>query len=336
MPNDNPNPQDAGLLDTTSAVGQEQNNLTQGQPDPAKDGDGSGLTGAPANGTNALMNEDPTKVDLDQSKVGDFPDDWREKMAKGNDKVLNQLKRFGSPVAVAEALLATRQKLSSGEFKKGLSENPSAEELAAYRADNGIPESADKYDTNLDDGLVIGEQDKPYVESFLQAMHSANAPQGVVKQALQAYAANVRDAAEKQAEADEAYRATGEDALRAEWGNEYRANLNGAANFLNTMPEGFRNAILSGRDAEGNALRMNPDVVRALNSMAMQLNPMSTLVSGSGTNANQSIESEMEEIQKAMKDFNGPYWKGPQNDKGQTKMQERYALILQAQERGRK
>jgi hypothetical protein len=45
--------------------------------------------------------------------VADWPEDWREKAAKGDEKRLNQLKRYASPLAAFEALESAQKKISS-------------------------------------------------------------------------------------------------------------------------------------------------------------------------------------------------------------------------------
>jgi len=318
----------------------EPNNPTppaEGAPNPAPAADAGAGDNNPAPAAEPALLDDAGDGDgtPPAATPGAWPETWRDMMGDGNDKLKNVLARFSSPKAVAEALLATRQKLSSGDYKKGLGENPTPEELAVYRKENGIPDKAEDYDVTLDGGLVLGDDQKPYIDGFLQQMHAINAPQGFVKQALAAYAQNVQQAQEQQFERDEQHRVESEDKLRSEWGNEYRANLNGATALLDTLPEGFKTALLTARDGEGNLLRTNPEVVRTLSQLATQLNPVATVMPGSGSNAQQAMETEIETIQKEMGNQHSEYWRGPKDAQGRTKMQARYQQLLEAKERAR-
>ena len=80
-------------------------------------------------------------------------DNWAElrtKFAKGDEKLEKRLARYSSVESALEAMLAAQDKIAKGEHKTPLGDNPTPEELAAYREANGIPESADKYEVALD------------------------------------------------------------------------------------------------------------------------------------------------------------------------------------------
>src|SRR3546814_8159770 len=69
---------------------------------------------------------------------------------------------------------ALEQKLSSGEFKKAIGPDATPEQIAEWRKEQGIPEKPEDYDLKFDNGLVIGEADKPLVAEFLKASHATN------------------------------------------------------------------------------------------------------------------------------------------------------------------
>src|SRR3546814_3644725 len=48
------------------------------------------------------------------------------------------------------------------------------EQIAEWRKEQGIPEKPEDYDLKFDNGLVIGEADKPLVAEFLKASHATN------------------------------------------------------------------------------------------------------------------------------------------------------------------
>src|SRR5690606_11096008 len=117
-----------------------------------------------------------------------WPTDWREQLANGDEKLLSVLKRYTSPKSWSDAAFALRQKMSSGELKRAApGKDAKPEEIAAWRKEMGIPESPDKYDLTLEGGLVIGDEDKPYISKFTERMHGKNASNEVVKEAVSAY-----------------------------------------------------------------------------------------------------------------------------------------------------
>lgn len=258
-------------------------------------------------------------------KAPDWPDDWRDKMAGSDEKLRARLERFPSPVDILKAMRALETK--QGELKKPLSENPTPEELAAWRKENDIPESPDKYDLTLADGLVIGDDDKPLVGKFLEKMHGANASNPHVKAALAAYYELVEEQQATMAERDKAIRQQTEDALRGEWGNEYRANVNLVSNFLDTAPNGLKERLLGARLADGTPLGNDADSLRWLASMAREANPMAAIMPG-GANPD-AIQSEMSRLEKMMGDRQSEYWKGPTAEKNQ----QRYLELIAAQQR---
>lgn len=258
----------------------------------------------------------------------DFPDDWREKLAGGDEKRLGTLKRYTSPKSVMDAYFALRQKMSAGELKEQtpFPEKGTDEEKAAWRKTNGLPDKPDGYDAALPDGLVIGDADKPVIAEFHKAMHEVNAPPEVVKAAKGAYYKIIETRQAERAQKDEAARVETEDQLRAEWGNEYRGNVNAVLNFLDGVPgDGTKDMLLHARLADGTPVFSNPDVVRWFANLAREANPAATLVKGGGDQL-QSIDTELDQIRKVMRENRKAYNKD-------TKMQERYRQLLTAKEK---
>lgn len=254
---------------------------------------------------------------------------WRQELAGTDDKAIKQLERFASPKALWESYQAAYQKIRSGELKAPLPDNATAEQLAAFRQERGIPEKPEGYLEKLPDGLVIGEIDKPIFESFVKELHAVNADPKVAHAAVAWYNKFQEEQAAKTAESDAGHRTETEDALRAEWGADYRANVNHLKAFLESAPEGIADQIANARDSEGRALLNSPAVTRWLVQMAREINPSHTIVPGTGGNQAATIETEILSIQKLMGNQNSEYWKGP----GAEKMQARYRDLLDAQER---
>jgi hypothetical protein len=81
----------------------------------------------------------------DPPPAGDWPDDWRDKLAGGDKETQALLKRFGSPAAVARALKDTRAQVSKGAVA-ALPEDATEEDKAAWRKARGVPDKPEAYD----------------------------------------------------------------------------------------------------------------------------------------------------------------------------------------------
>lgn len=253
----------------------------------------------------------------------DFEKDWRSALSKGDTDLLKFLGRYQSPDSAIKKFKEINDELKSGKYRKPLGEDPSDEELAAYRKDNGVPDKADGYLESLPEGLVVGDDDKPYVDQFLTAMHGLNAPPQFVNAALDTYYKVAQEQAQEQAEVDHASDQQCVDTLREEWGADFRRNQNVLNSYLATLPAEVADAIKGGRDNNGVPLSMNPVLLKWLTSEALEKNPLATVVPGAGANQAQAIADEMAEIEKVMRTDRGRYNKDQ-------KMQERYRQLIDA------
>jgi len=98
------------------------------------------------------------------------------------------------------------------------------------------------------------------------------------------------------------------DALNAEWGGNYRTHKNKVESLLDMYaPTGFKDKLLSARLSDGTAFFNDPNAWKFLSAMALQLDPITTLVSGSGDQAG-AVSDEIAKIEKFMgsnrKDYN--------------------------------
>ena len=259
----------------------------------------------------------------------DWPADWRAKIT-GDAKHLKTLDRFASPNAMFESYVALRSKVDSGELRAN-SPFPAAgtpEEQAAWRKSHDIPESPDGYQLELKDGLVIGEADKPAIESFMQVVHNENLPPSAANAVVNWY----YELQEKNMDDLEARDATflqqSEDSLRAEWGGEYRTNVNMIKGLVGTLPESVRDLFTGARMANGDALINHPDMARWLVHTARTINPTATVVPNNGGNIANAIEDEIASIEEFMRKDRAAYNKDE-------KMQERLRLLYAGRERAK-
>lgn len=274
--------QDAGTRDAAPAPAPVPSPAPTPEPAPAP---------APAPAPNPTILNNPDAPPPQQVAPADWPTDWRTKIA-GEDKTYHKtLERYASPVEYGKALRALQQRVGSGEIKFPLQANATPEQTAAWRKENGVPEKADGY--KVDDAKVTKET-KPIIDKFLAAVHEKNWTQTQVDDVLQSYFA--LEAAQKQqvATIDSDFKTKGEDALRVEWGPDYRRHVNAVDNLLATMPEELSEIFVNGRLADGRMIGSDPRVIRWLHGLAMDY---PTLVDG-GSEAAKGGESRLEEIRK--------------------------------------
>lgn len=247
-----------------------------------------------------------------------YPDDWRERAARGDAKKLAKLSRYSSPEAVADALISAQDKISSQGLRESVPQDPEA--LARWRSENGIPDAPEKYDLKLKDGLTLGEVDKELIGDFLKTAHAKNVHPEVVNAFADWYFGKQEEAMSQFALNDQHMKQEAEKALIAEWGNNYVVERNGIKSFLET--QGLTDLQFA-RLPDGSTVGTNVDMLRKLSALARDINPGGTVVPGA-SNASASIEQEMAAIERTMGTTQYT------NDAGK---QARYLELLQAKEK---
>ena len=110
---------------------------------------------------------EPTKVataldvevgDATKTAQGIWGDDWREKLAGGDEKKLARYSKYASPQALADALVNAQTLISKGEHKKALPVDATPEAMAEWRKNNGIPDKPENY--KIDVGAKINPRDQ--------------------------------------------------------------------------------------------------------------------------------------------------------------------------------
>ena len=253
-------------------------------------------------------------------------ENWRQSFAGEDRAALKTLERFPDPNAFWKSYQSMRTKLSSGEVR-ALPANATPEQQAEWRLMNGIPETPDRYELALEDGLQIGETDRPLVDQYLQAAHALNHTPAQVNANLNWYFSMARQHEETIADANLAARGECEAELREEWGHEYRATLNGIAAMLDGAPDGVKQSLLAAKSVDGTNLLNQPGVMRWLAHMSRELNPVATVV-GVGGASHQGIEDEIAQIEGVMRDDRAKYNRDE-------RMQERLRKLYAARERVR-
>ena len=253
-----------------------------------------------------------------------MPDNWRDMMSGGDEKIANLLGRYGSVDAVGKALMEARQKISSGEYRKPLGDNPSDDELKAWREANGIPLEASGYQIDLG-GKELSDAEQGRVNQFLESVALPNNLTPATVNALLSWDQQREDQyAEELSQSDLQYRQQSTDALREQWGADYRTNVNLMKSLFDQAPEELQNNFFGARLADGTLLGDNPDVLNLLVGLAREINPVSAVVPGAGANASQAISDEMSKLTTMMADPESEYWKGQNAAKNQARYRELY------------
>lgn len=267
-----------------------------------KGGQGDGKGGAGDQGTkkaDTIMGGGAA-ADKGQQAPADWPADWRAKLAGDDKTLLGQLDRYASPVDLAKKIREQDILIAQGAHKKPFPKDGKPEEQAAWRKENSIPEAPDKYDIKLPDGLVIGEDDKPIVEGVMKALHGVNATNEQVNAAMSEYYR--QEAAYLQQRQIEIVsdKKKQDDALHAEWGGEYRANVNSIDALGGTFSRECQSAIAGAIDSNGMPLLNNQHFLKEMLRMARTMNPADIVPGSGGGTQMASVDTRIKEIEGKM------------------------------------
>lgn len=260
-------------------------------------------------------------------------DGWRDHIAAGStdpEKERKQLERYESPEQVWKKARELERRMSSGELRTSLPKNATAQEVAAWRAENGIPAKPEDYKINLPAGKQVPKEDDAFVKAFLKSAHESNYNQQQVDSAINAFYAEVDRNEQAITEAEKKAADATEDALRKEWGADYRTNKAMAEALLARSPAGFRDRFMNGYLADHTPIKASPEAWKWLVQMEREINPAATVLPGAGGDLGKTIETELAEIKKHMANHGQPpYYKGPEAEK----MQARYRELIDAQKK---
>ena len=267
-----------------------------GAPAPAPAGDGA----APAaNGADPAGAPAPAG-EPEGDKPGFWPDDWRQRVAGEDAAELKRLGRFDSPEALYKSNRELEKKLSSGQYVQKLGKDASEDEVAAWRKANGVPDDAAGYGIDVKDDPLMGD--------FLDHAAKSGLTPDAAKSAVEWYNQFAQNQEQAQAEADKKTRTATEEALREEWGGEFRGHMNALVNHLRlAIGDEQTQMLLKSRTPDGRLIGNDADIVRGLVRIALEMNPADTVVPGGGTP--DSVETELARISNIQKTDENRYWK---------------------------
>lgn len=273
-------------------------------------------------------------------------DDWRGKYV-GKDKArLKTLERYTDEESYLTATFNLRKENEElrGKIKTakpGADAKP--EEIAAWRKASGIPEEPAAYVENLKiaDGRIIGDNDKPTMLSFAEAMHKIDQPQAVVDSVASWYYEELERLTTEAIERDDSFLAESRIKLREDWSGDFDRNMSAIEDYLHAAPPEVREAILLGRTGDNRPIAKlgdkeriisgDPRVLRWLAQQAMDAGHAGGKPGfGAGYDGAMGGDSRIAEIESWMRgpDANQKYWKRPD-------VREEYRKLLEQRERMR-
>lgn len=268
--------------------------------------------------------QDQTVATGDEPKGSDetakpyWPEDWRQKIAEhagaGNakavEKELRRLEGMTDPAALFSRWREMENTWASRNFVKKPGKDATPEDIAEFHRALGVPEKPEDYfkDLKFDNGLVLGEADRPIAESFATDLHKAGATPQQVQAALSWYLKHEEAQAAALDEADDAFRREAEQALKNELGAAFKRKTNNIATVFQTAAGGadIKNdnsvyaRLMGGRTADGKLIGNDPDIVRWLIGLSQEINPAAAVVEDADISG-RSIDSEISALEKRMK-----------------------------------
>jgi hypothetical protein len=288
------------MTDTTVTAGTEDTTQTTQSP-----AEGATTTAAATttDTTTAATTDTKTTTTTEKPVTPTWRDDWRQALAKGDQKELERLQRLASPEAVYDAYRSLEKKMSGLKVPPSLPDNPTPEQVAEYRKQVGVPEKPEGYLEKLPEGLVIGEEDKPAMTMLAEALHAKNVSPDVLATVVDTYYKIIEHNQEEMVAAQQQLKQQASDALRAEWGADYRPTINSIKAMLDGVDEDTKSLIEGMQLADGSLAFNHPGFMRWMGGLATQINPAALVMPGQSggdkmATIKQQIEANMAEMSK--------------------------------------
>lgn len=264
-----------------------------------------------------------------------WKDDWRARIAGTDDKrnpKRKTLERFADPAAIFNSYEELRARWDAGGLVKLPGEKASTEELAAFHKALGVPEKPTEYldHIKLDNGMVLGDADKPIVEYFATAAHKAGTPPAAFNAIVNAYYAREEQMAAELDKADDTFRTETKQFLKDELGPTFIRHMNATKALFMTAPGGANEEdetslyarLLGGRTADGRIIGDDPDFLRWMVGMVREVAPLATVTEDANATG-QNVDDEIAKIEKRMRDDRQGYFRDDA-------MQKRYVDLIAA------
>lgn len=278
--------------------------ITIDAPDPAPAGDPAPTppagnpapAGDPAPET-ILNPAEPPDVTAPQT----WPEEWRQSMVgeKYGDKELKQLERIKSPEVLFDRFLEQQKQISKGLEPLALNDKSTDEDISAYREANGIPAEAADYGVSFSDNMEPTEEDTLLLDEFKNAAHADNIPTAAAQKMLDWYEQTNELKQQDMAEHAAQNRIETTQALQAEWGGEYSANINAIETWMNgQLGEEGHKALAHKQFTDGSYLGDNPEFLRMVSGVATDHVGPNAIFAGDIDTVSKDINERKAEIMK--------------------------------------
>lgn len=234
------------------------------------------------------------------AKEDDFawPDDWRERVADGDDDLAKELSRYGSMKNVVKALREAKATIRSGKLTKPMPDASDEKAMAEWRKEQGIPDDPSGYKLPDTVTKALTDEDKPVLATFTEFAHKKGLPNSAVEVATEWYVSTMDQIAEQRAAADNEARESAEDALRKDWAHgEYKANLTLAARTIEGIP-GVGKGWAEFRGPDGRRLGDNPEFIAWAADMGRNQFGDVTFANGDSERKHTARKQEIEELMR--------------------------------------
>lgn len=171
------------------------------------------------------------------------PSDWRDEFSGGDEKLKNVISRYRSPKDVAKALSEAKNFIRAN--RAGVQfpgEDASEEELLEFRKSMNIPDDHKDYEVEWGEGAEPSETDLEILDTFAGQMHKVNATPKQLQAAVDWYNDQLRATEQERLERRHETQVETQTTLKAEWGGEYKSNLNAIKQFIVGQMDGDEDA----------------------------------------------------------------------------------------------
>lgn len=229
-------------------------------------------------------------------------DDWREKLAAGDDKALSVLKRYKTPEDWTKAGLEAQNRIRSARLTDDPMPDPekNPEEARIWRAERGIPDAPTDY--KLDAiveamGGEIPDAEKPLFADYMQFAHANGIGQKDLDKNLKWYAGFAKAQQEQTAASDATNAKQMDGALKADWKGDFDANMGVAKRAASEVITGAD--VFDARLPDGRRVGDVPDLVKTFHKMGVILfgEPVESGNDGGGV----PPAGRLEQLRKEMK-----------------------------------
>lgn len=286
------------IEDTASQQATEGAGKASGEQQASDTGKDEKLSGAAQAGETGKTEEGKdAAAEADKSDTGsDWPEDWREKLAKGDEDKLKLLNRYGSVDGLLRKIMEQEKVIRTKSGPRPMPDASDEKAMSEWRKEQGIPDDPTGYKLPETVTKRMTDDDKPLISSFTDYAHKKGAPQQVVDVASEWYFDTAEQMEAERIAADKQAAERAEDELRKNWSHaEYKANLTLAHRFLESVP-GLGTDFAMARRPDGSRLVDDPQFIMWVSDMGRDKFGDVTFATADSESRHMARKAEIEKI----------------------------------------